>query len=81
MIAAPLDRTALKYVNTQAGVSGIGCPGPTRRCTGRAEQRHVALLAVYRRACELGRWASAHRQARGARKGQILVAAWQCRAL
>src|SRR5690348_13256864 len=27
----------------------------TWRCTGRAEQRHVALLAAYRRTCELAR--------------------------
>jgi hypothetical protein len=26
------------------------------RCKGRAEQRHSALLAAYRRALDLGRW-------------------------
>jgi hypothetical protein len=30
----------------------------TRRCTGRAEERHLALLAAYRRARDLARWAS-----------------------
>jgi hypothetical protein len=32
---------------------------PTSACRGRAEQRLLALLAVYRRASDAARWASA----------------------